>query len=169
MVVLTQNLEVYQLSEKSTPTVPGTPPGSCLGRGLSPSNRRREMRRDGGFCQREGKTSSIERFQERSMRSPRAPPPSLSAARLSDSPAIQSNPPRPYLQSGYQIVPLPPYSGSLAPDTQGQGGQSDDQTAPSTVGHRKPIVVTIQKPEPTSRPSLKAGTVGTLFSGTSGR
>ena len=78
------------------------------------------------------------------------PPPPLSGARLSDSPAIQFNPPHPRLQSGYQIVPLPLYSGSLAPDAPCQDGRvaGDQAKARGTgVGHRKdtePIAITIK-------------------------
>ena len=75
---------------------------------------------------------------------------------LSDFPCdiISNISPHPNIQSGYQIVPLPLYSGSLAPDAPtDQGTQTNDQTPPTStgadiVGHTRkdtePIAVTIQ-------------------------
>ena len=74
--------------------------------------------------------------------------------------SYQTSPPYPSLQSGYQIVPLPLYNGSLAPDAPaGQGTQLNNQappaqtsTAAGIIGHTRqnaePIAVMIQKLEP---------------------
>ena len=158
MVVLTQQQEVYQLSDKSTPAIPDSffhATEFILGAGIviiQPSTGKIVVveNGEGRWFLPKGRKDTGESLDKIALREgyeevrPNKPssPPALSGVRLSDSIAIWLTPRHSYLQSGYQIAPLPLYSGSLAPDAPG-----DDQTIPSpTLGHTRkdtePIAVT---------------------------
>ena len=155
MVVLAQQQEIYQLSDKSTPAIPDSffhATEFILGAGIvviQPSTGKIVVVEnwEGGWFLPKGrkdkgesldKTALREGYEEVRASNPPSPP-SLSGTRLSDSAAIWLTPPRSCLQSGYQIVPLPLYSGSLAPDTP---SQPDDQTPGHTRKDTEPIAVT---------------------------
>ena len=143
MVVLVQQSEVYQLSDKSTLAVP-----DCffhitefiLGAGIVVVGDGEEQwflpkgRKDkGGSLDR---TALREGHEEARMSTPHYSLP-LSDYLIPPCDIISSiASPRPNLQSGYQIGPLPLYSGSLAPDapTARQGTQVGDQAPPTSTG-----------------------------------
>ena len=165
MVVLEQQREVYQLSDKSTPAIPDSffhATEFILGAGIvviQPSTGKIVVVENGEgrwFLPkgRKDKGESLDKaalregYEEVRTSNPPSPP-SLSGARLSDSAAIWLTPPCSYLQSGYQIAPLPLYTGSLAPDLPSQGTQPDDHITTlscPTPGHTRkdtePIAVT---------------------------
>jgi len=153
MVVLTQQPEVYQLSDKSTPAVPDSffhATEFILGAGIvaiQPSTGKIVV-----VC--DGRRGSEERWF--------FPKGRKDEGESLDKTALREG----YEESGYQIVPLPLYSGSLAPDAPaGQGttktGNQSELEGPqcsgitttttaitSTVVHTRkdtePIAVTIQ-------------------------
>ena len=168
MVVLAQQSEVYQLSDKSTPVVPDNlfhVTEFMLGAGIvaiHPSTGKIVVVWDGeerwflpkGRKDKDeslDKTALREGYEEVRLSTPLF-------LGLSDPPCdiIPSNTsPRLNLQSGYQIAPLPLHSGSLDPDapTARQGTQARDRAPPAGAGasivgdtrkDTEPITVAIQ-------------------------